>query len=122
MEWLINGVGQVAESLPVVLPIHPRTLARLNEFELVDKLSSKIKIVDPVGYLDMIQLQSLSKLILTDSGGMQKEAFFKKVPCVTLRSETEWIELLPGGHNRLACPMNESTVEKAEEALSSSPD
>ena len=53
---------------------------------------------------------------------MQREAFFQKVPCVTLRSETEWIELLPGGHNRLACPMNESIVEKAEEALSSSPD
>ncbi|MDA1047919.1 MAG: UDP-N-acetylglucosamine 2-epimerase (non-hydrolyzing) [Verrucomicrobia bacterium] len=122
LEWLIAGLGQVAESLPVILPIHPRTLARLKGFELMDQLSSAIKIVDPVGYLDILKLQSSASLILTDSGGMQKEAFFQKVPCVTLRSETEWIELLPGGHNRLARPMIESISEKAEEALSSDPD
>jgi UDP-GlcNAc3NAcA epimerase len=88
----------------------------------MDQLSSEIKIVDPVGYLDILRLESSASLILTDSGGMQKEAFFQKVPCVTLRSETEWIELLSGGHNRLARPMTESISEKAEEALSSDPD
>jgi UDP-GlcNAc3NAcA epimerase len=122
LEWLIEGLGQVAESLPVILPIHPRTLARLKEFELMDQLSSEIMIVDPVGYLDILRLESSASLILTDSGGMQKEAFFQKVPCVTLRSKTEWIELLPGGHNRLARPMIESISEKVEEALSADPD
>ena len=122
LKWLVEGLGEVAKTLPIILPIHPRTLARLKEFELMDQLSSAIKIVDPVGYLDILKLQSSASLILTDSGGMQKEAFFQKVPCVTLRSETEWIELLPGGHNRLARPMIESISEKAEEALSADPD
>jgi UDP-GlcNAc3NAcA epimerase len=100
LEWLIKGLGEVAEVLPMILPIHPRTRARLKEFELLDGLSSEIRVVDPVGYLDILQ----------------------EVPCVTLRSETEWTELLPGGHNRLARPMIESISEKAEEALSSDPD
>jgi len=78
LEWLIKGVGKVAESLPVVLPIHPRTLARLNEFELVDKLSSKIKIVDPVGYLDMIQLQSFLSLSLLIRVACRGKLSFKK--------------------------------------------
>ncbi|MDE0578054.1 MAG: UDP-N-acetylglucosamine 2-epimerase (non-hydrolyzing), partial [Opitutales bacterium] len=122
LKWLMEGLGEVAKTLPIILPIHPRTRARLTEFELIDQLSPEITIVDPVGYLDILRLESTASLILTDSGGMQKEAFFQQVPCVTLRSETEWIELLPGGHNRLARPMTESISEKAEEALSADPD
>ena len=122
LKWLMEGMGEVAKTLPIILPIHPRTRARLTEFELIDQLSPEITIVDPVGYLDILKLESTASLILTDSGGMQKEAFFQQVPCVTLRSETEWIELLPGGHNRLARPMTESISEKAEEALSADPD
>ena len=122
LKWLMEGLGEVAKTLPIILPIHPRTRARLTEFELIDQLSPEITIVDPVGYLDILKLESTASLILTDSGGMQKEAFFQQVPCVTLRSETEWIELLPGGHNRLARPMTESISEKAEEALSADPD
>ena len=122
LKWLMEGLGEVAKTLPIILPIHPRTRARLTEFELIDQLSPEITIVDPVGYLDILKLESTASLILTDSGGMQKEAFFQQVPCVTLRSETEWIELLAGGHNRLARPMTESISEKAEEALSADPD
>jgi len=122
VEWLISGLGEIAQNLPVLLPIHPRTKARLKEFELLDALPPGIRIVDPVGYLDILRLESSAALILTDSGGMQKEAFFQKVPCVTLRTETEWTELLPGGHNRLALPMTESISEKAEDALSADPD
>jgi len=122
VEWLISGLGEIARNLPVLLPIHPRTKARLKEFELLDALPPGIRIVDPVGYLDILRLESSAALILTDSGGMQKEAFFQKVPCVTLRTETEWTELLPGGHNRLALPMTESISEKAEDALSADPD
>jgi len=122
LEWLISGLGEIAENLPVLLPIHPRTRARLREFELLDSLPPGIRIVDPVGYLDVLMLESSAALILTDSGGMQKEAFFQKVPCVTLRTETEWTELLPGGHNRLACPLTDSISGKVAEALSSKPD
>ena len=122
LDWLVCGLGQVAENLPVLLPIHPRTKARLREFELLDALPPGIRIVDPVGYLDILRLESSAALILTDSGGMQKEAFFQKVPCVTLRTETEWSELLPGGHNRLACPLSDSLSVKVAEALASSPD
>ena len=122
VEWLTSGLGEIAQNLPVLLPIHPRTKARLKEFELLDTLPPGIRIVDPVGYLDILRLESSAALILTDSGGMQKEAFFQKVPCVTLRTETEWTELLPGGHNRLAIPMTESISEKAEDALSADPD
>ena len=122
LDWLVKGLGEIAQNHPVLLPIHPRTKGRLIEFELLDDLPPGIRIVDPVGYLDILRLESSAALILTDSGGMQKEAFFQKVPCVTLRSETEWTELLPGGHNRLACPLADSISGKATEALAASPD
>ena len=122
VEWLISGLGEIAQNLPVLLPIHPRTKVRLKEFELLDTLPPGIRIEDPVGYLDILRLESSAALILTDSGGMQKEAFFQKVPCVTLRTETEWTELLSGGHNRLACPLTDSISGKATEALTAAPD
>ncbi len=122
VEWLVSGLGEIARDLPVLLPLHPRTRARLKEFELFETLPQGIRTVDPVGYLDILRLESSAALILTDSGGMQKEAFFQKVPCVTLRSETEWTELLPGGHNRLACPLADSISGKAAEALAAAPD
>ena len=67
-------------------------------------VSENIQLIDPVGYLDMVMLEQSALLITTDSGGVQKEAFFYKVPCVTLREETEWTELLESGWNRLATP------------------
>ena len=122
LKWLIEGLGQVAEKLLVLLPIHPRTRQRMEEFGLTGNLSPAIRVIDPVGFLDILRLESSAALILTDSGGMQKEAFFQRVPCVTLRSETEWAELLVDGHNRLARPMIDSVAEKSEEALSANPD
>ena len=89
----------------IVFPVHPRT--RKNIDLLGSKLEkalveSKIKMIEPVGYLDMLMLEQHARLIMTDSGGIQKEAYFFGIPCVTLREETEWVELVEQGCNILA--------------------
>ena len=119
---ILAGLGEVAEGVPVVLPLHPRTRARLDAFGLRDGLAPGIRLLKPLGYLDVLCLESAAALLLTDSGGMQKEAFFQRTPCVTIRSETEWKELLPGGHNRLARPGLDSIPDKVREALAAEPD
>lgn len=86
--------------LPVVMPLHPRTEKRLSELAI--KPSGSIRIVEPVGYLEMVALERAARLVLTDSGGMQKEALFAGTPCVTLREETEWVETVEAGWNVLA--------------------
>jgi UDP-N-acetylglucosamine 2-epimerase len=86
--------------LPVVFPVHPRTLARIREFGLA--LPANLRAVEPLGYLDMLALLHAAALVMTDSGGVQKEAGFAGAPCVTLRPETEWVETVDSGWNRLA--------------------
>lgn len=87
-----------AGGLPVVLPLHPRTRGAAQRFGVsLDGL----RIIDPVGYLDMARLLDGCALVLTDSGGVQKEAYFHRKPCVTLRDETEWVETVGAGWNRL---------------------
>lgn len=85
----------------IVFPVHPRTRERINQLHL-GIADGAIKMIEPVGYLDMLMLERNARLILTDSGGMQKEAFFFGVPCVTLRPETEWTETVDAGWNIIA--------------------
>ncbi|ASN04430.1 non-hydrolyzing UDP-N-acetylglucosamine 2-epimerase [Virgibacillus necropolis] len=88
--------------MDVVLPLHPRTKSKVNQFKLMELISAPhIKIVDPLNYFDMLTVASQANVILTDSGGLQKEAYMLKVPCITLRDETEWIETLQTGWNHL---------------------
>lgn len=100
LKQLLYALEQTCGIVPVVMPLHPRTRLRLQEMEYPIG-QSPICFVDPVGYLEMLYLQNHCKLILTDSGGVQKEAYFAKKYCITLREETEWVELLHRGYNHL---------------------
>lgn len=111
LKAIMEGLGTVAESLHVILPLHPRTRARLAATQGIGL--GRIEIIDPVGFLDMIRLESSARVIATDSGGVQKEAFFHGVPCVTLRDETEWVELVELGWNRLVSPTTPSAIAQA---------
>jgi UDP-GlcNAc3NAcA epimerase len=98
---IFSALKDLAREMTVVIPLHPRTRRMLLHFVLED-LFDGIKILEPVGFLDMVSLESNARLIATDSGGVQKEAYFHQVPCVTLRDETEWVETLEAQWNVLA--------------------
>ncbi len=88
-----------ASSVPVLFPMHPRTRARLGEFGIA--LPQTVVAMDPLGYLEIVALESAARTIFTDSGGVQREAYFAAVPCVTLRDTTEWTNTVDAGWNRL---------------------
>ena len=97
---ILSALQSIAKDLVVVLPLHPRTKAKISQYNLESFLES-LHLLDPLPYLEMQRLQMSAKVMLTDSGGMQKEAYFHRVPCVTLRDETEWIETVEIGWNQL---------------------
>jgi len=99
----------------VVFPCHPRTEKLLRERGLLDILKEKVKVIKPVGYLDMLLLENNARKILTDSGGVQKEAYMLKVPCITMRDETEWVETVDDGWNVLAGADRKTIVKAALE-------
>jgi len=96
---------QVAQVHSVVLPLHPRTQVKLKQHGLKPE---NIRIIEPLGYLDMVMMEAQAMLVITDSGGVQKEAFFHRKPCITLRTETEWTELVENGYNTLFSPLAEN--------------
>lgn len=106
---IADALSILARERTVLMPIHPRTAARLAEFSLEDRLKG-VQRIAPAGYLDMQALEGNAIAIVTDSGGVQKEAFFHRVPCVTVRTETEWVELVELGWNRLAAPGDSSAI------------
>lgn len=95
---VMGFIEQVAQQSSVVFPIHPRTRQSMARHDLSP---ASVRLIEPVGYLDMHQLLSGATQVFTDSGGLQKEAYFHRVPCVTLRDETEWVETVEAGWNRL---------------------
>lgn len=114
---IVQAFKEVARYMRVVWPIHPRTRGALERYGLWLGLTDNLTLIEPQGYLDMVRLERHAALIATDSGGVQKEAFFHRVPCVTLRDETEWVELVDAGWNRLAPP---SDVPSLQQAISES--
>jgi UDP-GlcNAc3NAcA epimerase len=110
LRTIFEGLGAVAEEVPIVLPLHPRTRAAIEREKLLRTISRDICLIEPLGYLDMVMLEKNARLIATDSGGVQKEAFFYRVPCVTLRGETEWSELVEMGWNHLIPPLSATKI------------
>ena len=110
LSTILRAFKAIARTIPVVFPIHPRTQERLTGLGVSQADEASIHFISPVGYIDMVRLELGAAVIATDSGGVQKEAFFHKVPCVTLRDETEWTELISLGWNRLAPPTHVHTI------------
>ena len=107
---IVDALKKVAESLPVIWPLHPRPRHTLEKTGGLPMGVLHLHLIEPVGYLDMVQLEKYASVIATDSGGVQKEAFFHGVPCVTLRDETEWVELVEARWNRLLPPRRPNEI------------
>jgi UDP-GlcNAc3NAcA epimerase len=113
----LESIVQALNSLTTwefILPLHPRTKKMLEQFNL--SFSEHIRVIDPVGYFDMLRLESHCSCVVTDSGGVQKEAYFFKKPCITMRDQTEWVETVDSGWNTLV-GANAERIVKAVKAL-----
>jgi len=120
LQSIFSALALLAERLPVVVPLHPRTRKQLQHHG-IDGLLGALRVVDPQPFLAMVALEQSAQIILTDSGGVQKEAFFYEVPCVTLRDETEWTETVELGWNRLAGASTRRILEACELMFRSRP-
>lgn len=109
---IIHAINHL--SMPAVFPLHPRTNHKLKAMGL-SITNSMVHVIEPVGYLDMLELEVHAKKILTDSGGVQKEAFFAQVPCITMRDETEWTETVELGTNILVGADSQKILEAVEQ-------
>ena len=105
---ILNSLQEISFDIPVIFPVHPRTMQIMKNLKLGIKPDS-LFLVDPVSYFENLALLDRCSLVMTDSGGLQKEAYFFKKPCLTLRDETEWIELLDAGVNQLV-PIDQEVI------------
>lgn len=115
-----ESLSEIIETLSVIdekviFPIHPRTVKFIHNHGLKEKIGKNIVLTKPVGYFDFIWLEKNAKKILTDSGGMQKEAYMLKVPCITLRENTEWVETIEDGWNVLVGSNKEKILNELRE-------
>lgn len=118
LKSIFTAFYEISNKIQIVLPLHPRTRKMIKMFEIEHFLNSCI-VIDPVGFLDMICLEHNAKLIMTDSGGIQKEAYFHKVPCITLREETEWIETIESGWNILSAQVTTQDLIRSYDMVTS---
>ena len=115
MRNIINSLNNISKSIRVLCPLHPRTKKIISELNI----TPQFEIIDPVGYFDMLELLKNCTLVVTDSGGLQKEAYFFKKQCVTLREETEWVELVENGFNKLVGSDSELIEKEVTNSLNS---
>ena len=115
LKSIFRALNEIGKKTPVVLPLHPRTKKMIKAYHLFSEFKS-IKFIEPVSYLDMLKLGKNAKAILTDSGGVQKEAYWFGVPCLTLREETEWVETIESGWNTLVGTSVERIMKEADHA------
>lgn len=113
LKAILSALETLNQDCEIVLPIHPRTAGILRKMGI----QSNLKLIDPVGYFDMIQLLSNCSLVLTDSGGLQKEAFYFEKYCITMRDETEWVELVSNGFNFIAGADEQKIVSLAKKHM-----
>jgi UDP-GlcNAc3NAcA epimerase len=111
LKAILAALDEINAELPVILPIHPRTRKIIESLHL----KTGVTLLDPVSYFDMLQLLQKCEIVLTDSGGLQKEAYFFSKPCVTLRDETEWVELVEAGANRVTGAKTSAIVAACRE-------
>lgn len=109
LKAILNGASKC--ELPVVFPIHPRTKAAISQYQLENHISSNIKIIDPTSFWETQSLLKYSSIAITDSGGIIKEAYFHKVPGIIVDAQTEWMETLKEGWNRIAGPDEEKIID-----------
>jgi UDP-GlcNAc3NAcA epimerase len=115
---ILAALINVSKNIPIVWPMHPRTRQVIEAQAVNTRLKrANIVVIDPVGYFDIIELLENCSIVLTDSGGLQKEAYFFKKPCVTLRSETEWVELVEHGCNRVVGSNSERILSAVNHML-----
>ena len=114
MEEIFNAFCEIKN---IVFPCHPRTEKYLKKYRLWKKAKKNIKIIQPIGCLDMLILLKNAKKIITDSGGLQKEAYFSKTLCLTLRDETEWTETIKSGWNKLVKIKKEKIIKEVNKIL-----
>jgi len=118
LKKLILNLEKLAEKYTLVFPVHPRTRSALAKYKIMITVSASLKVIEPVGYLAMSRLEKNASLIITDSGGVQKEAYFYSIPCITVRDETEWPELINTGWNCLCSSFEfDSLSTKVEQMI-----
>lgn len=113
---IMTALAEIGASTPVVFPMHPRTRKLISDYGLQRHLET-VHVTDPLPFLDIVALEQAAQVILTDSGGVQKEAFFYGVPCVTMRDETEWVETVELGWNCLAGASRPAILAAAQAAM-----
>ena len=118
LSGFVKSLNAIHKQMPIVCPLHPRTRKKLMEHGL----ELDVHLIGPVGYFDMVELLKKCRMVFTDSGGLQKEAFFFKKPCTTMRDQTEWVELVDNGYNRLSTPNEAQMMSAFAEMMCKPPD
>jgi UDP-GlcNAc3NAcA epimerase len=116
---IIKNLNKLSKEYNILFPIHPRTKKAMGQYKILKLLSKKIKVVKSLSYKQVIYYLKYTKLLITDSGGMQKEAFFAKTQTLTIRNETEWPETISAGYNRLVDPKKNLIYKNVKKYINS---